>query len=852
MDLEKQLNSALESLKAAIPGIEKDFNSLNKFSQTFVDNLENAEEIVIKNSFGRMFRDEKKNLTGVVNTLKKKAKFMKDIDKKYKDGLKDLKLEKKQLDERLKQAEKLKKLGSSATKEQKATLKKLDKENKIKQLAYQEHEQANKMLNKGWLGVQRKVGGVLNFASGIGDIFSEVFKVVGFIGDILGKAFRMVWGLVQKVLDKIFELQRVTGNIAADMGLTADNMRAMSRAIGDAAGNAYLLGASLEEVAQIQTSFTEAIGKNVILSKQQMLNMIEIAKGTALGVDGATELLSTFNLLGKSTESLYDFMSDTNKQLQKSGLNSKKVYENFKGMTPKMVLLSGSFKNMVKDTMEMAKSAAKYRMTLDGITELSDKVFNPEGAIELAAKLKVLGGGFSDMADPFKLMYQGQNDIKGLQDQIIEATAATAIWNEKTKQFEIPPKQRAILKEVAEATGISAENLGNAVMESAKFAKINNAIKQSGVFFGEDKGLKEYIENSSKINEQGQAYIEIWDGTKNTAVELNKLSAQNMDQIAKQLKNTRTLADAAKQRMDLMQRLQAIGDMFFGKIASALLPILQSDKFETLLNKITDSASGIADKLSSFIDQALNPNSGFMKGLGKFFDQVGIIVDRLVSAFNRDGLKGLGMEFVAILKTVVWPTVMELIHASIAMAKEALQPVKDKVNTASKWASAGAGALVGMKAGGIIGSFFGPGPGTAIGGAIGGVIGGAAGYFAAPTMDDGVIQNPKSAQVQTSNGNVNVQKFAKGDALYAINEKAFAGKGGMGSGGGVVNNYNMPGTVTVKIDGGASYNFSREEILRVIAANYQDVANKSTKIAASESNTGQQGKRNSSIPVTPL
>ena len=73
------------------------------------------------------------------------------------------------------------------------------------------------------------------------------------------------------------------------------------------------------------------------------------------------------------------------------------------------------------------------------VVGLAEKVMSPEGAIELAANLQVLGGAAGDLADPFKLMYMATNDLEGLQDTLIGAGRDLAIFNEETGRIEIPP-----------------------------------------------------------------------------------------------------------------------------------------------------------------------------------------------------------------------------------------------------------------------------------------------------------------------------------------------------------------------------------------------------------------------------
>ena len=72
---------------------------------------------------------------------------------------------------------------------------------------------------------------------------------------------------------------------------------------------------------------------------------------------------------------------------------------------------------------------------MSDVSGLAEKFLDPEGAIDFAAKMQVIGGAAGDLTDPFKLMYMATNDLEGLMDAIVDTAAASATFNEETGEF---------------------------------------------------------------------------------------------------------------------------------------------------------------------------------------------------------------------------------------------------------------------------------------------------------------------------------------------------------------------------------------------------------------------------------
>lgn len=126
------------------------------------------------------------------------------------------------------------------------------------------------------------------------------------------------------------------------------------------------------------------------------------------------------------------------------------------------------FKNGVDGLGEMVAESQVLGYNMNNVFQAADKAFTPEGAIEMASKLQMIGGATSSLLDPFQLMYMAQNDVEALREELVKTAESAVSFNEATGEFGISPAERLRLKAVADATGQDYENLAETAIKSAK------------------------------------------------------------------------------------------------------------------------------------------------------------------------------------------------------------------------------------------------------------------------------------------------------------------------------------------------------------------------------------------------
>jgi hypothetical protein len=548
-----------------------------------------------------------------------------------------------------------------------------------------------------FLKVMTGVGGAVSgIASGFGIIFTVIGKVFNFVSDI--------WNDFDKV-------DHAVRDISVNMGLTKDQMMGFSKNTAQAAVETAKLGIAVEEVIRLQQSMGENLGRNLTLTQEQIKGVAEMAKGTSLGVEGVATLAEGFDSFGINLDSMRERVEGVFKSTQKLGLNSSKVFklisENLK------TAQKYNFKDGSKGLEEMAKKAASIKMDLGGVFGLAEKLFDVEGAVDLSAELQVLGGSFAKLADPFQLMYQARNDVEGLTDSLIEATKNVAMFDKATGEFKIPAMELHRLRKVAEATGISLENL---VEPALQLAKQDKAMSQLANAFKYTPEQRQAIANLAQVGKDGVLEIVTSDGTKKA------LSALNPDEIEKILGRETSLAEAAKSRMTFLDMLKNIGNVFSAK----LFPVLEKISQDLMKSNLLTKLESVAERIAGFISELFTSDK-----VGKMIDAATSFIQKIFNIIDSV-LSGDG-SFIG-----------KVIDAGSQILFQIFK------QAASMFIGPLLGGIAGSLIGGVAGSFLGPG-GTMIGAQLGGMAGTAIG--GAIAINDGtVLPNSKVISQVTPNG----------------------------------------------------------------------------------------------------
>ena len=376
-------------------------------------------------------------------------------------------------------------------------------------------------------------------------LVNETVKALNKLPGAIGDAYSKIKGY------GLFDMDKAIRSSALGMGLLKKRSDSFYKSIGAASNQITAMGGTLEETTKMQSAYSEEIGRSVLLGAKNLVNITAIAKGTGMGADEAAKMAAEFEQQGMSVEKVAKFMNNTMNDASKMGLNSSKVIKN---ITSNMKMLNRyNFKGGVQGFKKMAETVTKLGINMNSVAGMADKLMNIDGAVEMSAKLQVLGGKWSQLADPFKLMYMARNDMEGLTKAVADAASENARFD-KDGNIQLAAVEMSRLREVSEATGVELETLVTAGKNMAKFKKIRTQMSVTGLSDEE----KEFLENTSQFNKDGQAYIEVNGDDKL----LSQLGSSAKTLIQQQLAEKDSLEQRAKDAMSFDDQLKGLIEQF--------------------------------------------------------------------------------------------------------------------------------------------------------------------------------------------------------------------------------------------------------------------------------------------------
>lgn len=717
----------------------------NKDFDKFIEDQKKLNELIDRNTASMgSFVSAQANALKLSRQLKHSEEQLNKQQKKFEESKNKLALIKHKLaDENLK----LSKQEIANLKEQEAIL---EDENKLheKQIAYHKsnlnsYKQQLTLINKslsGW----RSVGNVVK---------NEV-----------GSALKSGW-------KSMLAQDKAVRNTQLSMGILTNQAKSFSMNIYRSSARTQMLGANAKDLAGYQKDYSEQIGRATVLTDQGLEAMTEMAKGTTLGAEGAVRMASEMDNFGLSVMATRDLVEKTVDSAHKMGVNSASVTKTM--MNNMRIAQKYNFKEGLDGLGKMSIQAEKFKTTIEGVAGFAEKLFTPEGAIDAAAQLQVLGGEWAKIADPFSLMYKARNDMAGLQQSMIEATAGVAQFNKATGAFEISGMELHRLREISKVTGQSVDELAQSAKELAKTKAIKMQISASV-----DKNYEDFITSTAQYDaKKGGYFIEIGGKDKNIK-DLTALNNSELKNIVLQEENLKKRAIEAQSVDELWTNLK---DSF----KATLLPLLKGIEMglHKPLAKVIDwlDKNDITTKIAKFtesignfiVDNPLISAMGAVAAMGLF--EIGKWVANgmaLGKGFSMtNGMSGGSGGLMGSLGSKV--NVGGLVGAAgLGIAGTGLQMGRDfrdnPNDTTGKAMGIGGSALQGAGMGMAIGSVI-PGIGTAVGAGVGGVLGGIYGtYNEMSTKDTPKGQEASKMQDFVMRPGSKAQPFSSNDTLIGF------------------------------------------------------------------------------------
>ena len=349
-----------------------------------------------------------------------------------------------------------------------------------------------------------------------------------------GKAIRSIMNDVSDAATKVIQT----------FGSGRERMLDLKSTMADAVTSVRELGGDLSDIQDAQVDVSQALKRNLILTSDSFKELYAVSKVT--GKDVST-LVTNFKDVGISAYQLGEKVNEALAISQKLGVNGKEVVG---AMMSNMESLNKfNFEGGTEGLAKMAAHAASLRFNMRETLNVADKVFNPEGAIQVAAAMQRLGVAQSDLLDPLKLMDLSQNDPAELQKQL-EQMSKSFVKMKKDGTFEILPGEKRRLQEIENQLGMSQGSLAKLALSSGEVSEKMKRIRFGGNFTEEEQ---RFIASISEIGKGGDMRIRL-DG-ENLGI---GDALQKFRQDPEKLKELMKPKDAIQLAQDQLTNLQQI------------------------------------------------------------------------------------------------------------------------------------------------------------------------------------------------------------------------------------------------------------------------------------------------------
>ena len=347
-------------------------------------------------------------------------------------------------------------------------------------------------------GASPAIGRTANGLQSVDDVITQITKDT----EKLARVFSGKW----------IEMQDIAFKTARSMGLSREMAMRYDRQLMQTTKDlARQYGITAKEIADFQKAYTEATGRNVILTRQQTESLAALQK--IAGNVSVTELVDEFDKVGVGVTRATANIGLLQERAKALGISpakaTKMMADNIK------LAASYSFKNGVADIEKMAMRATSLRMDMNAVMTASEKFSNIEDAISTAANIQMLGGSFAQQfSNPMGAMYESMADPKAFMERLERTIAGKGRYNSKTGEVKFDPITMMQMKEMAKQLGISVDKLTNPAMAKVQNDVVEKELRAAGTWGKWTEVEQQAIQNLSRTNvdeKTGKHYITITD-----------------------------------------------------------------------------------------------------------------------------------------------------------------------------------------------------------------------------------------------------------------------------------------------------------------------------------------------------
>jgi hypothetical protein len=460
-------------------------------------------------------------------------------------------------------------------------------------------------------------------------------------------------GLDPKYIENFFlkiedSAKKLNNSIANGMQSTS---KAIETTLFKVYENTQLYGIEFADSSTFLTQVGNSMGRLIPIQEKLITDSLIFGKAIGMSADEVGKTIGSMTKIGLSQESAYKVMENTYKTARKFGVDAKTLIGTVTGNLQKAQIYG--FKGGVDGLTKMAVQAQKIGISIELAQKTAEKILEggPEAAIEMAAEMQMLGGSVGALADPFQLLNMAQNDIGGIQDALVNASAKAVDFNEKTGDFKIPAAEAQRMRLQAKALGLTYQELADASIKQRREQEIMSRIPLSAGYSDEQKAL---ISSMAELKD-GKVMVQL-PGMEGM-VEASKLTDKQLGELKKvQEVDKLSMEDVAKQQLSTqsnmalsLSNIEKVGVFGMGIEKGRKIPEIgkeltyagdkkpYEDLLKTSKTTFEDQGDGVINMYRGAVDLTGNMFTTFTNELSKLVEKLAKFEFGKVKPENTEG-----------------------------------------------------------------------------------------------------------------------------------------------------------------------------------------------------------------------
>lgn len=468
-------------------------------------------------------------------------------------------------------------------------------------------------------------------------------SVEGALKDLANAADPTNLSAFEKLDERATQLQR-------EFGTTKGSIDGFKQSIADTVPELIKMGITEDEALTNMAKVMDSMGSSATLGTEAITELSAAASISRVDIG---KLADNFREVGVSVYKVGDQMKEVTDYARSVGVSVAGVSEKVVGNLSKMNLYN--FDNGIKGLAKMAATSERMGISMQTVFDFSEKIYNPEGAIEMAAGLQRLGVTASGLLDPLRAMDLAANDPEGLQKEIINVTKEFTKFNESNGKFEIMPGSKRRLREIAKEMGIPAEELASMSIKAADFDMKMKQIQFPSL--ATDDETKEMIAGMAQLKD-GKAVINVKNEQTGEVklTQVDQLTASDIESLKKtQEEDSMTIEEVAREQLSISKQIEYntagyIKTVEYGKataepleklytsIMGAQVDVTRNLEKQATTKDIRSGYGSIAQPMEDYIVGGISGDKGRQQAAEKDFFQALIDTEAKVTASAQNFL----------------------------------------------------------------------------------------------------------------------------------------------------------------------------------------------------------------------